>query len=216
MNKRLVTLLIVMFLILFTLTGCTLISDIKDKDIKVVQNENNLEIKIDDTDSENVSALRSTKDINLRDLDGKKTNYTFTYKNEEFSAKYTKDNWHIKDSYKITNKNDLEIICQALIDVHPIHGKDMKSYRTADDLVYEWQQHNLAYSFLPDDNLWKSHAKDVDLDPADQGRSLEEMYEARTGSKLDITRLKSSDKVQKVKNSGKVQKVKNIIKEFIN
>ena len=39
-----------------------------------------------------------------------------------------------------------------------------------DDLVYEWQQHNLAYNILPDDNSWKEHAKDVDLNPADQGK----------------------------------------------
>ena len=92
----------------------------------------------------------------------------------------------------------------------------MKSYRTIDDLVYEWQQHNLAYELLPDDNSWRSHAKDVDLDPADQGKSLTEIYEARTGSKLDINKLKNNSKVQRVKNSSKVQKLKNKIKNFLN
>ena len=173
------------------LTGCSLKNKIKSV---TTQNNNNIDEK---------ALLSSTADIDLHDIDGNKTNYVFTYKNTQFSAKYTKDNWHINDSYKITNQKDLEIICQALIDVHPIHGKDMKSYRTVDDLVYEWQQHNLAYSILPDDNVWKEHAKNVDLDPEDQGRSLEELYEARTGSKLDVNKLKNNSKVQKIKNKVK-------------
>ena len=179
------------------------------------QKKNNSTTTQNINNEENTSVLSSTEDINLRDLDGKKSNYLFTYKNQDYSAKYTKDNWHIKDSYKITNAEDIAIICQALIDVHPIHGKDLKSYRKVDDLVYEWQQHNLAYNLLPDDNSWKEHAKDVDLDPADQGRSLAEIYEARTGSKLDINKLKNNKKVQKVKNSSKVQKIKNKIKEIL-
>ena len=92
----------------------------------------------------------------------------------------------------------------------------MKSYRTVDDLVYEWQQHNLAYTILPDDNSWKEHAKDVDLNPDDQGKSLEEMYEDRTGNELDIEKLKNSQKLQRVKNSSKVQKMKNMVKGFLN
>ena len=77
-------------------------------------------------------------------------------------------------------------ICQALIDIHPIHGSDMISYRTSDDMVYEWLQHNFAYSVLPDDNLWKNNAKDVDFDPQDQGKSIKEIYEDRTGKKFDF------------------------------
>ena len=172
MNKRIISFLGIMIIIIFSLTGCDL-----EKKIVTYNSTNNEEIE---------SVLSTTKDINLRDLDGNKTNYIFTYNNENFSAKYTKDNWHIEDSYKITNAKDIGLICQALIDVHPIHGKDMKSYRTVDDLVYEWQQHNLAYTILPDDNSWKEHAKDVDLNPDDQGKSLEEMYEDRTGNELDI------------------------------
>ena len=77
-------------------------------------------------------------------------------------------------------------ICQALIDIHPIHGSDMISYRTSDDMVYEWLQHNFAYSVLPDDNLWKNNAKNVDFDPQDQGKSIKEIYEDRTGKKFDF------------------------------
>ena len=203
MNKKIVCALVIMLLMIFSLAGC---GDRKKNNSTITQNINN---------EENTSVLSSTEDINLRDLDGKKSNYLFTYKNQDYSAKYTKDNWHIKDSYKITDEKDIGIICQALIEVHPIHGKDLKSYRKVDDLVYEWQQHNLAYNLLPDDNSWKEHAKDVDLDPADQGRSLAEIYEARTGSKLDINKLKNNKKVQKVKNSSKVQKIKNKIKEIL-
>ena len=180
MNKRIISFLGIMIIIIFSLTGCDL-----EKKIVTYNSTNNEEIE---------SVLSTTKDINLRDLDGNKTNYIFTYNNENFSAKYTKDNWHIEDSYKITNAKDIGLICQALIDVHPIHGKDMKSYRTVDDLVYEWQQHNLAYNLLPDDNSWKSNAKDVDLDPADQGKSIAEIYENRTGSKLDVKKLKNLKK----------------------
>lgn len=134
--------------------------------------------------NESDTILKSTEDIQLKDADGNGKNYLFTYNDERYTAIYTKDNWKIVNSYKITNENDMAIICQALIDVHPIHGKDMTSYRTVDDLVYEWKQHNTAYKILPDDNPWKSNAKDVDLNPEDQGRTLEEMYEARTGKKL--------------------------------
>ena len=202
MKKKILSLLLIMILMISVLAGCGLNED---------------EVEVQSTGEDTVSVLKSTRDINLRDIDGKGTNYLFTYKNEDFTAIYTKDNWKIKNSYKITNGQDIAYICKALIDVHPIHGKDMKSYRTVDDLVYEWQQHNLAYMILPDDNSWKSHAKDVDLDPADQGKSIAEIYEARTGSKLDIRKLKkikNSKKVQRIKNSSKVQKLKNKIKQL--
>ena len=139
---------------------------------------------IETTNSEENGILKTIKDIKLRDLDGKKSNYLFTYKDEEYKAIYTKDNWKIINSYKIQNENDIAIICQALIDIHPIHGRDMKSYRKIDDLVFEWLQHNLMYYILPEDNTWKNNAKDVDLDPADQGKNLNEIYESRTGKKI--------------------------------
>ncbi|MBE5842782.1 MAG: hypothetical protein E7302_01225 [Butyrivibrio sp.] len=129
--------------------------------------------------------LSSTEDVNLTDTgDGK--HYTFTYGDEEFSAIYTEDNWKILDSYKITNVDDNYIICQALIDEHPIHGSDMASYRTAEDMAYEWLQHNIAYEILPDDNAMKSHAKDVDFDPKDQGKDFDEIYEDRTGKEFSL------------------------------
>lgn len=130
--------------------------------------------------------LLSPSDIALTDTDGKGTNYTFLYDGKTFDAVYKPDNWRIYDSYKITSEADITIICQALIDVHQVHGKDLVSYRTADDMAYEWLVHNTAYELLPDGNDLKAHAKDVDLDPKDQGRTLEEIYEDRTGKELTM------------------------------
>lgn len=126
------------------------------------------------------------EDIIIKDIDGKDTNYEFIYKEETFKVFYTYDNWKIYDSYKIKNTSDMKKICQALIDIHPIHGSDMISYRSADDMVYEWVQHNLAYEILPESNSWKNNAKDVDFDPKDQGKSIAEIYEDRMGNKLNF------------------------------
>ena len=121
------------------------------------------------------SLLSSPEDIDLRDTDGDETNYTFTYNGEDFEAVYTPDNWHITDSYRITDPADIALICQALSDIHPIPDKDREGYRTADDLAYEWLEHNKAYDMLPDSSEWKDSVKSVDLDPDDQGRSFMDM-----------------------------------------
>ena len=133
-----------------------------------------------------LGSLTSTEDIGLYDVDGGGWCYAFTYRGEEFRAQYYYDNWTIYDSYKITNGHDMKIICQALIDINPVHGSDYESYRTAKDMKYEWKQHNLAYKYLPEDNPWRQNAMNVDFDPEDQGRSFEEMYEARTGQDIDV------------------------------
>ncbi len=130
--------------------------------------------------------LSGVDDVALTDLTGAGTDYAFIYDGTPYSAKYTPDNWEIKDSYKITNAMDMAIICQALINEHPIHGRDMVSYRTCDDMAYEWIQHNVAYSFLPEDSKWVESVKNVDFDPKDQGKSYRELYEDRTGKKFDI------------------------------
>ena len=125
-------------------------------------------------------------EISIIDIDGKGINYEFIYNDTVFKVFYTYDNWKIYNSYLISNKNDMKKICQALIEIHPIHGSDMMSFRTSDDMVYEWTQHNLAYKLLPVDNSWRNSAKDVDFDPMDQGKSLKEIYEDRTGKKFDF------------------------------
>lgn len=137
--------------------------------------------------------LAATSDIKLTNSDGKGSEYTFIYAGETFTAIYTEDNWKVVDSYKIENADDMLIICQALIDEHPVHGKDMVSYRTAEDMVYEWQIHNIAYAFLSDDDPLKAKAKDVDFDPRDQGSSLEEIYYNRTGKELDLNQFFSGN-----------------------
>lgn len=133
--------------------------------------------------------LTSASDLNLTPADNEGKNYTFTYDGAQYQAIHTTDHWKIKNSYTITNEADMLIICQALIDLHPIHGNDMVSYRTADDMVYEWQVHNIAYALLSDDDSMKSHVRDVDFDPEDQGRSFDEIYEAHTGKEFDLNKI---------------------------
>lgn len=149
---------------------------------------NNLDTKKDNNykEQEEKNNEQMIEKIIINDIDGNGTNYEFIYNNEIFKVTYTYDNWKIYNSYKIRNQNDIKKICQALIDIHPIHGKDMVSYRTATDMAYEWLQHNIAYDILPSNNKWRENAKDVDLDPNDQGKNLKEIYEDRTGQKLDI------------------------------
>lgn len=43
-------------------------------------------------------------------------------------------------------------------------------------MAYEWQQHNLAYPLIPSDSAWKESARDVDINPQDQGKSLYELF----------------------------------------
>ncbi|MCR4901815.1 MAG: hypothetical protein K6A23_03080 [Butyrivibrio sp.] len=136
--------------------------------------------------SENDGILSSTADINLRDIDGFGKNYEFDYAGETFSCIYTTDNWKLKNSYKIENYNDMLIICQALIDTNPVHGRDLVSYRTAEDMAYEWLEHNLAYYMLSSDDPMLSHARDVDFDPDDQNKTVQEFYEEITGKEFNI------------------------------
>lgn len=133
------------------------------------------------TEAQPSGILLGTDDIaltNTGSADGR-YEYEFSYGGDKFTAVYTPDNWKIIDSYKITNEADMALICEALIAEHPVHGRDMVSYRVPEDMVYEWKLHNFAYSILPDDAAWKQNAKDVDLDPEDQDRSLYEIYRSR-------------------------------------
>lgn len=204
-----------MLIIMLLLNGCSLTQIIEDEgsaDLSFEQLYSSLEAEenssIEDVDKEtaleedssaehldsSVAAstevgggiLSNPSDINLRDTDGNGKNYLFTYDGEDFSVVYTTDNWKIYDSYKINNTEDMTIICEALISVHQIHGSDMESYRTAEDMAYEWLQHNIAYQFLPDESPWKVHAQNVDLDPKDQGKSFSEIYEDRTGKEFNL------------------------------
>ena len=118
------------------------------------------------------SLLNSTENIGLHDTDGSGINYAFSYNGREFYALCETDNWHITDSFMITEPDDILIICRALSDVHPIHTADMQGYRTPEDMANEWHQHNIACSLLPDGSRWKESARDVDLDWKDEGKGL--------------------------------------------
>ena len=137
-------------------------------------------------DSSTGGILSSAADINLISADGGTKNYTFTYNGETYKAKHTADHWTIYDSYKINSRADMMIICQALIDLYPVHGSDMASYRTAEDMTFEWLQHNMGYMILGEKSEWASHLKDVDFDPADQGKTFDEIYKDRTGKEFNI------------------------------
>lgn len=166
--------LFLIFMIIITLVVLFFI--LSGDESKELDNNN----KSDSTVIQEPSFESTIDSIEIVDVDGKDTNYEFIYHEEVFKVYYVYDNWKIYDSYKIKNQADMKIICQALIDIHPIHGKDRVSYRTADDMVYEWVQHNIAYEILPKESKWKNNAKNVDFDPDDQGKSLKEMFDDRT------------------------------------
>jgi len=131
---------------------------------------------------EGESFLKDDMPIEIVDS-GDGSHYTFKYKKYTFDAIYTKDNWKIVESYKIRNRKDITLICQELSKIHPIHTKDMKAYRTAEDMANEWITHNIAYKLLPTDSSWRLNARDVDLDPKDEEKNLFEMYKDRAENK---------------------------------
>jgi len=140
------------------------------------------------------SSLSSTEDIDLR---GDGWDYTFTYKDEDYNAEFNGDTWTIYNSYRIRNAQDILTICKALSEEHSVPSADGESYRTPQDMAFEWQQHNLAYEQLPEGNPWRESARNVDLDPDDQGKTFKEIYEERTGRKLDLdTVIEHSDKIR--------------------
>ena len=156
----------------------------------IFQKDNNSDFKVDEIVNsffEKNDKEKNIEKIDIKDVDGEMSNYTFTYNGEVFSAIYTPNNWKIIDSYKITNKQDIIVICEELIKIHPVKGEDGISFRTAEDMAYEWVQHNLAYSLLPEGNEWRNNAKDVDLNPEDQGKNIIELYEKRSGIKFDLS-----------------------------
>ena len=132
------------------------------------------------------SSLTSVEQLAIQDTDGSGQRYTFSYDNQTFNAQYTEDNWKIVDSWKIRNTGDMELICGALLDVHSIHSRDGNGIRTAEDMAFEWMQHNFAYEHLPEDHPWRENAKDVDLNPADQGKTFFEIYEDRAQDRFRI------------------------------
>ncbi|SDB08607.1 hypothetical protein SAMN02910317_00435 [Ruminococcaceae bacterium FB2012] len=105
--------------------------------------------------------------------------YTFSYGGEEFTAVYSSGgggSWKIVDSYRITNKADMTVICEALLREHKVRGC-ITEYRTAADMAEEWEIHNRGYGYVKDLPMFAGAAarlKDVDLDRKDQGKSFED------------------------------------------
>ncbi|MBP3901988.1 MAG: hypothetical protein J6D53_11150 [Blautia sp.] len=143
--------------------------------------------------------LSSEEDIGLWSSDG--ANYYFTYNGTEFHAEHRYDSWVIYSSYRIINASDIEIICSALSREHPVPSIDYTSYRTPSDMALEWIQHNIVYYQLPEGSHWREHAMTVCLDPEDQGKTFQELYEDRTGAKLDNEEL--------------IEKIREKIKEYL-
>ena len=76
----------------------------------------------------------------------------------EIEYSVTKDNIHIKDSYKITKEDDMvRVLTKIKITYYSsAYFFYMMPYRT---LIDEWKAHNLLYDF----HLFRSHTKDADL-----------------------------------------------------
>lgn len=181
--------IIFILLSMFFITGCK-----NNEELKVEESNNNSEV----VEKENTNTAYITDTIEIKKV--AKNDYEFVYNGETFKASYLTDTWKIYNSYKIVNSSDIKKICKALIEIKPVYGSDMVSYRTETDMAYEWVQHNLAYELLPEGNSFKDSAKDVDLDPKDQGKTLVEMYEERTGHTLDLSNL-INEKINSSKNS---------------
>ena len=131
------------------------------------------------TSAEQTGEPRVAPHIALNPVDDAGANYVLEYGDKVLDVYYQPDVWSVYESYLITDHDDLVTICRMLIDEHPIHGSDYESYRTAEDMAYEWEQHNYAYELLPADSPWRESVSNVDLDPEDQGKSLRELYKDR-------------------------------------
>ena len=102
--------------------------------------------KKEDTTTEmatSVSILHSVGELSLSTEDD--IHFTFLYNGETYHATFAEDTWKIIDSWKITDRSDM---------------------------TFEWEQHNIAYYMLPEGAKWKENAKDVDLNPEDQGKTI--------------------------------------------
>ena len=104
--------------------------------------------------------------------------YTFNYGGETFSAVFTPyigGDWKIYDSYKITNRADMVIICEKLLAVNKVEGR-ITPCRTAKDMADEWEIHNRGYSLAKSFSMTSAaeRLKDVDMDKKDQGKTFDD------------------------------------------
>ena len=122
------------------------------------------------------SHLEKASDINLSYVKTEETKaiYNFDYNSNTYTAIYSTDSaeWHINNSYQIENHDDIVLICSELIQEKPVPGIAEGTHRTASDLTYEWEQHNIAYYYLEPFNIpVKNSVANVDLNRDDQGKS---------------------------------------------
>lgn len=122
--------------------------------------------------------FRSGNNTQVMFMENSKNNYTLVYGNETFDISFSPDidsngkyheNWHIKDSYRITDYDDMKYICQILKDEHPIHNTDNTYVRSVKSMANEWQIHNVFYfdnedATDPDDVAIRNRAQSVDID----------------------------------------------------
>ena len=104
--------------------------------------------------------------------------YAFSYGGETFTAQYTPyigGNWKVVDSYKITNRADMVIICERLLKLNKVRGR-ITRWRTAKDMADEWEIHNRGYSLALAYSMEGAAArlKDVDMDKKDQGKTFDD------------------------------------------
>lgn len=73
--------------------------------------------------------------------------------------KISKNNIHIKDSYKLHKKSEMLSIIN---EIRSRYSEDecLPLKRTNKSLLNEWAAHNLVYDL----HMFRSHTKDVDLD----------------------------------------------------
>ena len=128
---------------------------------------------------EGETLLSEPPEITYEYSDGYYEYYSFDYAGKEFYVLHEYDNWKISDSYKIRNTEDMQLICEALLDIYPVHGEDLESCRTPEDMAYEWIQHNIVYEMPLTDARYKENAANVDLDPGDQNKTIMEMFKGR-------------------------------------
>ena len=112
--------------------------------------------------------------------------YFFTYGDEKYNATYTPysgGDWKVIDSYKITNRADIVMICEELSKLHRIEGR-ITQYRTAKDMADEWEIHNRGYAVAMNYgmDIAVARLKDVDMDKKDQGKSFDDFLAEFMGS----------------------------------
>ena len=119
--------------------------------------------------------------------------YNFAYNGKTYSATYNESEqcWTIIDSFEISDKKVMYLECYNLIAKNPVPTEPGgTTYRTLDDMVYEWEQHNVAYNYfikiynsgIPfSSELYNyiaegiSRAKNVSINPGDQGKNWIEL-----------------------------------------